>query len=188
MWKGEDMRQLTIFYMAIILPALASGQLIVSSGYVIDSPPGVYAQPFVPRLSTPSMSFENVSPSPVGASNATAGNLAGATNATLSVFPAGPVVQYPPSLALGLENSPIESGAEAEARAEAESRGEATAAETRPLELGVASFQDSYGVAQLAASSRARQQAKKLYTNLDVERMNQMTGMVKYEGKTERLE
>jgi len=92
-------------------------------------------------------------------------------------------VQYPPSLALGLENLPFESGAEAEARTEA-----TPSAEPRPLELGVASFQDSYGVAQLAAGSRARQQAKKLYTNLDVERMNQMTGMVKYEGKTERLE
>jgi hypothetical protein len=176
------MRKFTIFCMAIILPALAAGQAIVSSGYVIDSPPGMYAQPFVPRLSTPSMSFESVSPSPVGATNATAGNVAGATNATLSVSPAGPVVQYPPSLALGLENS-IESGAEAEAHTEA-----TPSAEPRPLELGVASFQDSYGVSQLAASSRARQQAKRLYTNLDVDRMNQMTGMVKYEGKTECLE
>ena len=181
------MRQLTVFCLAIILPALAAGQAIVSSGYVIDSPPGMYAQPFVPRLSTPSMSFENVSPSPVGATNATAGNIAGATNATLSVFPAGPVVQYPPSLALGLENSSSESGADIEASTEAESRGEEST-EARPLELGVASFQDSYGVAQLAAGSRARQQAKHLYTNLDVDRMNQMTGMVKYEGKTERLE
>ena len=161
----------------------------MSSGYIIDSPPpGAYAQPFVPRLSTPSMSFEDVSPWPVGASNATAGNVAGATNATLSVFPAGPVVQHPPSMVLGPENWSIESGAEVEARAEAESRGEAASAETRPLELGVASFQESYGVAQLAASSRAQQQAKRLYTNLDVERMNQMTGMVKYQGKTERVE
>ena len=184
------MRQLTVFCIAIILPALAAGQAIVSSGYIIDSPPpGAYAQPFVPRLSTPSMSFEDVSTSPVGASNATAGNVAGATNATLSVFPAGAVVQHPPSMVLGPENWLIESGAEVEARAEAESRGEATAsAETRPLELGVASFQDSYGVAQLAASSRARQQAKRLYTNLDVDRMNQMTGMVKYRDKTERVE
>jgi hypothetical protein len=177
------MGQLTIFCLAIILPALAAGQEIFSSGYVIDSPPGVYAQPFVPRLSTPSMSFENVSPSPVEASNATAGNVAGATNATLSVFPAGPVVQHPPSLALGLENSSIESGAEVAARAEATPSGE-----PRPLELGVASFQDSYGVAQLAGSSRAREQAKRSYTNLDVERMNQMTGMVKYRDKTERVE
>lgn len=182
------MRQLTIFCLAIILPALAAGQATVISGYAVNwVPPGTYAQPFVSLVSTPSMSFENVSPSPVGASNATAGNVAGATNATLSVFPAGPVVQYPPSLAVGMENLPIESGAEVEASAAAP--GQATpSGGTRPLELGVASFQDSYGVAQLAASSRARQQAKRLFTNLDVDRMNQMTGMVKYEGKTERLE
>ena len=178
------MRQLLIFCFAIILPALVAGQATVISGYTVNwVPPGNYAQPFVPLVSTPSMSFESVSPSPVGATNATAGNVAGATNATLSVSPAGPVVQYPPSLALGLENLPIESGAEVEARTEA-----TPSAESRPLELGLASFQDTYGVAQLAASSRARQQAKRLYTNLDVDRMNQTTGMVKYEGKTERLE
>ena len=178
------MRQLTVFCVAIVLPALATGQATVISGYAVNwIPPGVYAEPFVPLISTPSMSFENVSPSPVGASNATAGNVAGATNATLSVFPAGPVVQYPPSLALGWENSSFESGPEVEARTEG-----TASAETRPLELGVASFQDSYGTAQLAAASRTRQQAKRLYTNLDVDRMNQMTGMVKYEGKTERLE
>jgi hypothetical protein len=178
------MRQLTIFCVAIILPALATGQETLISGHAVNwAPPGIYAQPFVPLLSTPTMSFENVSPSPVGASNATAGNVAGATNATLSVVPAGPVEQFPPSLALGPANSLVEVGEETESPAEA-----TPSAEPRPLELGMASFQDSYGVAQLAASSRARQQAKRLYTNLDVERMNQMTGMVKFEGKTERLE
>ena len=184
------MRQLTIFCIAIILPALAAGQATVISGHAVNwVPPGTYAEPFIPLISTPSMSFENVSPSPVGATNGTAGNVAGATNATLSVFGGGPVVQYPPAQPLELENFPIESGAEVEARAEAESSGEATrSAESQPLELGVASFQDTYGVAQLAANSRARQEAKRLYTNLDVERMNQMTGIVKYEGKTEHLE
>jgi len=177
------MRQLTIFCIAIILPALAAGQATVISGYAVNwAPPGVYAEPYVPLLSTPSMSFENISPSPVGASNATAGNVAGATNATLSVLPAGPVEQFPPSLFLGSAESSIEAGTESESRAEA-----STWTEPRPLELGAASFQDSYGVAQLAAGSRARQ-AKRLYSNLDIERMNQMTGMVKYEGKTERLE
>ena len=184
------MRKLTMLCVTIILPALAAGQAIVSSGYAIDSPPpGVYAQPFVPRLSTPSMSFENVSPSPVGASNATAGNVAGATNATLSVFPAGAVVQYPPTLALEPANSLIGFQEEPELNTQTESQAETTSSnEPRPLQLGLASFQASYGVAQLAATSRARQQAKHLYTNLDVERMNQMTGMVKFEGKTERLE
>src|SRR6266480_6350602 len=137
MWR-KHMRQLTIFCMAMMLPALVAGQATVISGYAQNwAPPGVYAEPFVPLLSTPSMSFENVSPSPVGASNATAGNVAGATNATLSVFPAGPVVQYPPSLALTLENLPIESGAEVESRAEAEYGEAAASAETRPLELGM---------------------------------------------------
>ena len=178
------MRQLTIFCVAIILPALAAGQETLISGHAVNwGPPGVYAQPFVPLLSTPTMSFENVSPSPVGASNATAGNAAGATNATLSVVPAGPVEQFPPSLALGPANSLVEVGEEAESPAEA-----TPSAEPRPLGLGMATFQDSYGVAQLAASSRARQQAKRLYTNLDVERTNQMTGMVKYRDKTERVE
>jgi hypothetical protein len=183
------MRQLIILCITIILPALAAGQAIVSSGYVMDSPPpGVYAQPFVPRLSTPSMSFENISPSPVGASNATAGNVAGASNATLSIFPAGAVVQYPPSLALEPANSSIGFQEEPELNA-IESQAETTSSnEPRPLQLGLASFQESYAVAQLAAASRARQQAKHLYTNLDVERMNQMTGMVKYRDKTERVE
>jgi hypothetical protein len=184
------MRQVTIFCVAIILPALAAAQVIVSSGYVIDSPPpGAYAQPFVPRLSTPSMSFQDASPSPAGASNATAGNVAGATNATLSVFPAGPVVQHPPTLSLEPTSSSIEFQEKAELNARGEWEPETTfSAESRPMQLGVASFQDSYGVAQLAANSRARQQAKRLYTNLDVDRMNQMTGMVKYRDKTERVE
>ena len=38
-----------------------------------------------PVLSTPTLSLNEASPSPVGASNATAGNVAGATNATLSI-------------------------------------------------------------------------------------------------------
>ena len=184
------MRQLRMLCITIILPALAAGQAIVSSGYVIDSrPPGTYAQPFVPRLSTPSMSFEDALPSPVGASNATAGNVAGATNATLSVFPAGPVVQHPPTPSLEPMNSSIEFQEEPQSNAHAESAAETNfSTEPRPLQLGVASFQDSYGVAQLAANSRARQQAKRLYTNLDVDRMNQMTGMVRYRDKTERVE
>jgi hypothetical protein len=178
------MRQLMIFCVAIILPALAAGQATVISGYAVNwAPPGIYAEPFVPLLSTPTMSFENVSPSPVGASNATAGNVAGATNATLSVLPAGPGEQLPSSVFFGSEESSIESGTEGESRSQG-----STSTESRPLELGVATFQDSYGAAQLAASTRARQQAKRLYSNLDIERMNQMTGMVKYEGKTEHLE
>src|SRR6267142_6812721 len=40
--------------------------------------------PFVPLLTTPEVSLQQVSPNPVGASNATTGLIAGATNSTLS--------------------------------------------------------------------------------------------------------
>jgi hypothetical protein len=40
--------------------------------------------PYVPLLTTPQISLQTVSPSPVGASNATTGLIAGATNSTLS--------------------------------------------------------------------------------------------------------
>src|SRR5450631_2229164 len=40
--------------------------------------------PYVPLVSTPMVSLQTVSPNPVGASNATTGLVAGATNGTLS--------------------------------------------------------------------------------------------------------
>jgi hypothetical protein len=46
--------------------------------------------PYVPLFSTPSVSFETVSPSPVGASNATGGLHAGARNSTLSLIDGNP--------------------------------------------------------------------------------------------------
>ena len=46
--------------------------------------------PYVPLISTPSISFETVSPSPVGASNATGGMHAGARNSTLEMINGNP--------------------------------------------------------------------------------------------------
>src|ERR1039458_1321718 len=43
--------------------------------------------PFVPLVTTPMVSLQTVSPNPVGASNATTGLVAGATDATLSEIP-----------------------------------------------------------------------------------------------------
>lgn len=40
--------------------------------------------PYIPRLTAPEISLQQVSPNPVGASNATTGLIAGATNGTLS--------------------------------------------------------------------------------------------------------
>ena len=46
--------------------------------------------PYIPLITTPSISFGTVSPSPVGASNATGGLHAGARNSTLSLIDGNP--------------------------------------------------------------------------------------------------
>jgi len=52
-------------------------------------PPGWYpVTPFVPLVATPEITFLTFSPSPVGASNATAGNVAGASNARREILTA----------------------------------------------------------------------------------------------------
>jgi hypothetical protein len=46
--------------------------------------------PYIPLITTPSVSFETVSPSPAGATNATGGLHAGARNSTLSLIDGNP--------------------------------------------------------------------------------------------------
>src|SRR5277367_6617264 len=80
------MRKLSVLCLLLLLSGLAVAQNTVVGGTVANWAPtyGVYAAPFVPLVTTPSVTLSTVSPSPVGASNATWGNVAGATNATLS--------------------------------------------------------------------------------------------------------
>lgn len=69
----------------LLLPAAAAAQAVVTpQGWVTTGPVMTPAPPSPPLLTTPTMSFETVSPSPVGASAATAGNTAGATASTLA--------------------------------------------------------------------------------------------------------
>lgn len=83
------MLSLCTFLLIILTAGVAlsqvNGQATMDRGYASNwvVPPGYYAVPWVPLLSTPSMSF----PSPqlqVGASNATEGNVAGASNSTFT--------------------------------------------------------------------------------------------------------
>src|SRR5438105_3211145 len=106
------MRECVGFCLIVLLCGFAWGQ----GDFV---PPGTYAQPSAPRLTTPSASPEAVgtpslsldSPSSIaGASNATAGNIAGAANSTLSVDSTGSGVQvnqplwYSPGVQLNVLN------------------------------------------------------------------------------------
>ncbi len=72
-------------------PYLALAALVLMAAAAFGQPPFpvpgacVYGcGPYVPRLTTPEMHFQQFSPNPVGATNATTGLIAGATNSTLS--------------------------------------------------------------------------------------------------------
>src|SRR5438046_10753871 len=87
------MRRLLIAFCFVALCGLASAQVTVISGYAsnwapgysVYQTPGAYAAPFVPLVTTPSVSIDTGLPTQNGASNATAGNVAGPTNAEISV-------------------------------------------------------------------------------------------------------
>jgi hypothetical protein len=176
------MRLFTTLFVVLLLSALALGQAVVVGGTAPNGPItyDVYAAPFVPRIVTPSVSLTTVSPSPVGASNATFGNVAGATNSTLSMPVNGApsvytqAVMYPsaaatPVLYVQSSGVPMQSMA------------------VRHSDIGVASLESEVSAKQLMAWSGPAKKASRTYTNQDVDRFNQGTGTVKYSGKTEQI-
>jgi hypothetical protein len=178
------MHRVLIALSVLGLCGLATAQVTVISGYAsnwapgysVYQTPGAYAAPFVPLVTTPSVSIETGLPSQIGAKNATTGNVAGATNSTISLvapnMSASPVMRAAP----GTEPAP---------QYEAGTQG-LTPPTTNRLELGAASFQASRGAAQLMA--RSQQPPVRTVTNDDVARMNEQNGTVRYKGKTEKIE
>lgn len=77
------MRLATLTLIVICISAMAFGQA-GTRGVPGFCPYG--CGPYVPLITTPSISFETVSSSPVGATNATGGLQAGARNSTLSMI------------------------------------------------------------------------------------------------------
>src|ERR1700733_8931570 len=75
----DPMRSLKTLSIILLLSGLAAAQATVIGGTASNWVPayGVYAAPFVPLVTTPSVTFATVSPSAAGASNATFGNVAG---------------------------------------------------------------------------------------------------------------
>ncbi len=182
------MRQLSILSAVVLLSAFALGQATVVSGSAGTWVPayGYYAAPFVPLVIKPSISLNTYSPSSAGASNATAGLVAGASNSTLALPVNTPAVTTEAnwydyegvSEAAAPQTAPASHWAEHAMKHEHGNR---------PMELGIASFQSSLGAAELAADSRTVRRAARTYTNADVERMNQNNGSVRWAHKEEKL-
>jgi hypothetical protein len=176
----DPMRLLNTFCMILLLSGLASAQVIIGETAGNWAPGyGVYAAPFVPLVTTPSVTLATVSPSAAGASDATFGNVAGASNATLSI------VSQPP---VGVYTQPVWYGPSAEPETPAESMSEARHGQrAHGFDVGVASWQSGESVTHLMASSAGAKKAARTYTNQDVDQVNQTNGTVKYRGKTEHI-
>lgn len=140
--------------------------------------PGTYAQPFAPRLVTPSASPEAlVTPSltldtPPLAVGASAEALSGTG---LPVYVNQPI-WYAPGVRF---NTPVEEPPASAAPITAAVSGNG-------IELGAAMFQGSYGVAQLVGTT-ARLKAKRVYTNQDVASVNDSNGLIKFRGRQEHV-
>jgi len=158
---------------------------------------------YAPLITTPMMSFQTVSPNPVGASNATTGLEAGATDATASELPesstssdytvavwyqggspliAPEVNTWPIGREAGMMHGPMKGMGE-EHRAmdgEREPRHEKRAEWTY--------FSGAEYTASVAGAAKGPGPGKHSYTNEDVTRQNEKNGNVKYDSKTEKIQ
>ena len=196
------MRSVMMLLAVLLLCGFAAGQVTVVNGAAGNWIPsyGYYTAPVVPLVTTPSVTLTTVSPDPVGARNATWGNAAGATNSTLSIVndpPQGvytqPVFYAPgePRAVVVIEPSPQHHEMMHAHHEMMEMHGEHHA-EMHGQQMEhhrsydyVAGY-DMTGIAMMAKSSPG-EKASKTYTNDDIDKMNQSTGTVKYDGKTEQM-
>ena len=134
---------------------------------------------------TPAVSLGTYSPSPAGASNATGGLVAGASNSTLDNVVYAPRTVFSVTHWYGPDAEEL-GAAEPETITEHGMHHERMHHE-RPFDAGIAAFQSSEGLATLAGLSKPGGKASRTITNQDVDQLNQNNGTVKYRGKTEKL-
>ncbi|HEV2687417.1 MAG TPA: hypothetical protein VGV35_02650, partial [Bryobacteraceae bacterium] len=148
--------------------------------------------PFIPLVTTPMVTLQTVSPNPVGASNATTGLVAGATNGTLSQIQGSTSSEYTEPVWYQGGDAPLMSSQIHLWREPAGHR-------ARPMHEEHAAPEEQGGwlyfsgsdhtASAVTASGEAKglKKATHVYTNEDVERVNQTNGTVKYGGKTEKM-
>ena len=184
------MRKLLVVCATLLLASAAFSQVTVLSGYATNQGWGGYypSAPFVPLVTTPSVSLNAVAPSAPGASNATAGMMAGATNATLSIIQpsATPVYTIPVwsgyDMAASMPQPVAPAGVEQAGPVHIAAQPQSGA---RHIELGVSSMESD--LAPYAKVQRQHEHATRVYTNSDIDRINQQNGTVKYGGKVEHI-
>lgn len=186
------MRPYLVLCAFTLVAALAFGQQPGPHPYL----PGYYG-PFSPLVTTPMISLETVSPNPVGASNATTGLVAGATDATVSEIEGSTSSSYTAAVwyqggaplmtpEVSLFPEPVGRGGHAmhdpmeEHVMEREAHHEAHAAWTY--------FSGPEYTTGVAGAAKGPGPGKHSYTNEDVTRQNDKNGNVKWDSKTEKIQ
>ena len=172
------MRAVTVGIVVVVLSALALGQAGARGVPSYCS----YCGPYVPLISTPNVGFETVSPSPVGASNATGGLHAGARNSTLSIVDGNPDAVHTQAVWYSGGGSPLVSPAvrlphpepmmgmhEEHMRQMEHGQGE----EGHAAWAYYAGPMQTTNPVDASAAAKSGRHAARTYTNADVERMNE---------------
>ncbi len=149
--------------------------------------------PYVPLITTPMISLETVSPNPVGARNATTGLIAGATNSTLSQIQGSTSSEYTAPVWYQGGDAPLTASQihlypepiRHVARPMHEEHG--VREERREGWIYFSGSEHTASAAEASSAAKGIKKATHVYTNEDVERQNQNTGTVKYQGKTEKM-
>ncbi len=170
------MRGLLVSFAVLLLACRCVGQVTISTGYASNLAwNGGGPVPFVPLVTTPSISLATVFPSPIGASNGTGGNVVGATNSTLSLpsTPSGTVYTVP----VWYGPNPVVNVALPE-RAGVRSMGEMRGKKGHDgvagyLNLGIGAFAEP-DVAEEARLARTKRTSPvRVFTNADIEQIKQ---------------
>ena len=159
--------------------------------------------PYTPLATTPMISFETVSPNPVGASNATTGPVAGATNSTLSEVAGSTSSDYTVAVwyqggaplttpevnifpePIGHQMHGMRGMSEEHGMREMEGR-EHARSESRGSWVYFSGTE--YTAPELANVAKGPGKGVHKYTNEDVTRQNEKNGNVHYDGKTEKIQ
>jgi len=191
------MRPYLILCAVLVIAVAAFGQQPFPGPYG----PGYWEfGPNVPLVTTPMISFQTVSPNPVGASNATTGLVAGATNSTLSQIEGSTSSDYTATVwyqggaplttpEVNLWPEPVGREMHAIRHPMLEEPGMHERGPRKEAREGWSYFTGSEHSSDVVAAASAGKGVRKAghYTNDDVNRQNDNNGTVKYRGKTEKM-
>jgi hypothetical protein len=171
--------------------------------------------PYIPLLTTPSLSFATVSPNPTGATDATGGLVAGATDSTLSEVSRGTSAVFTMPVWYSGGQTPLMSpllpesarmrpfaggrstqGGPAQGRWVRPQQNSSPLAAFRPEQPAQAQQANRQAWIYLSSAEPTGEQptvapgqkAVKTLSNADVDRLNQENGTVKYDSKTEKIQ